>query len=147
MKTSGLSVGYHIGFAEEFYTLWYVNPANGGLQQADYCGRISKDIEVVKTKYPNLPFSNLKGQTYKPTYSQKEREEYNNRKRKSDIFIFGKYEGNFILSCEDVGYVKWYYEQTSNECAAANLKENGYIIENNSVYTEEEYQQKLLRLN
>lgn len=108
MKVQGLKSGHYIGFAEEFYTLWYVTPMdNDGIQDAHYNGLISKSKEEARKKYPCYPFSDLRGAKWNFTSSQKT--DYG-----VDQFAFGKYAGKRFSEVDDLEYQKWYYSQTQN---------------------------------
>jgi len=123
MITQDLTVGYHIGFANEFYTLWSVGSANErGLQQADFCGNISKVKADVVTKYPDYPFSALKG------YTWEKGGDFLRDDGTSETFVFGKYSGQAISDSTDFGYLTWYWGETKNLAALMVLTAAGYVI-------------------
>ena len=139
---------YKIGFANDYYTLWSLYG-----DQYHFVKNISKDIDVVKQKYPNLEIDlDLKGSYYEPlNYQKQESKELN-----PDIFQFGKYSDTNISDCTDFPYIIWYYdcikrnyvqdENNSNDKYLAHLfvidlqlRKNNYYYVNDKWLTHDEF--------
>lgn len=150
MKVRDIAPGYHIGFANEFYTLWYVNPPEGrdGLQTANYLGKISNDKNKAATLYPDYPFSGLKGESWVRAYR-----EFNPLPSTNESFVkiedriefwFGKYKDQPIVDCTDYSYLKWFNDEIQLEGRPTNsaIKEamtnGGYFLAEGSFFETEQ---------
>lgn len=114
-----------IGFATEYYTLWYyeaeptyVIDAYGKYHQSGinhkyfYIQNISKDINKVKTKYPGVHIDEtLRGQHR--SFSYKKENLYN---LPGEYFWVGKYSGHLVdeVIKHDLNYCIWAANEFSN---------------------------------
>jgi hypothetical protein len=132
MKTQGLTPGMHIGFANEFYTLWRVDAPNEyGQQDAYFCGNISKDKAVSSSKFPTLPFSALKGIYW--AWEPKQPKDDGT----AEVFMFGKYEG-YQFETAPTSYIAWYWGETRNVNAFAALLRAGYVFVGDVLFESQE---------
>lgn len=130
MKVQDCQTGMQIGFANEFFTLWNVEPADQyGVQQAWFCGNISKDKDLAKAKYPNLPFTGIKGYELNFTPSPKD-------DGTAEVFMFGKHVGQPFEVAQS-SYLKWYWEETRNVNALATLLDRGFVLANDTLFASE----------
>lgn len=137
-----------IGLANEYYTLWTVSKD----RKTDSYGRtytemnftylknISKDLDKVKSLYPNLDIdTTLRGRHIfnKKVYD----------KLPDDSFNFGKYRGQKFSEVEDNDYMVWYFGSESNESRKSALgivlESRGYVLNGYTYISPEEYAKKM----
>lgn len=116
-----------IGFAGTFYTLWNVDVKPSYNKNGDctghhlnyvYIKNISTDADKVKSLYPELDIDITLTGKRSFTLFRPVAETF-----ADDVFGFGKYKGQSIVSCKDIDYVYWAFE-------------SGYFTEANKVYAE-----------
>lgn len=102
-----------------------------------YVKNISKNKHVAFSKYPGVEFDEtLKGVTVI----------YDTELKGIDMtkFLFGKYNGQTLIECEDTDYLYWYYR-----CATYNkqksiireeLLKRGFVLVNDALFSPNEYE-------
>ena len=139
MKVSGLPIGMQIGFANEYYTLWRVDEPNEyGVQDAYFCGNISKDKNMAQEKYPNLAFTGLQGYSF--VWEPKTKDDGT-----SPVFVFGRYEGK-TFDTAPTNYVSWYWGETRNTSALQYLLENGFVLQDGVLYASQNEAKEALEI-
>lgn len=124
--------GNHIGHGGTMFTLWYAeSPDTDGMQRIHFIKNISKEKESVELEHPNVPFTELKGESWNEFV---EREDLT----KSLNFPFGKYMGNVISECKDLKYLEWFFNSMRNESAQQVLLSNGYEFLDGALHTPEQ---------
>lgn len=140
---------YAIGFAEQYYTLWYVEHQERQIDQGrtekrtkyNYIKNISKDENTAKSKYPEAVYlPELRGKSR--TWTTQPRIEWTC----VDRFRFGKYAGQEIDKVGDIGYTKWYCEQITDEehkkYVLEYLESKGYVYLDHQFVTREEAERR-----
>lgn len=122
-----------IGFANEYYTLWNVDKYG----KCFYVKNISKERDVAFSKYPGVEFDEtLKGVTVI----------YDTEPKGIDMttFLFGKYNGEKLVECEDTDYLYWYYRcATYNEQESIikeELLKRGFVLVDDALFSPKEYE-------
>ena len=131
-----------IGFAEKYYTLWYVDTYTRTIREGQdenvtrytYVKNISFDKEKAFAQYPNAKFiEDLRGKTQ--SWNSVEVVWTN-----VNTFRFGKYNEENIDNCTDTDYIEWYWKQVYGEhkdYVGNVLKARGYEIRvSESEYTD-----------
>lgn len=145
-----------IGFANVFYTLWDVSEeANTQYQMAgngsyhavgqyvsvrySYLGRLSKDEATAIAKAKERGCSNLE-----PDHELRGRGSFSRWERRGggyveeeidhSVFRYGKFKGDKISECEDVGYLFWYSKE--NEYVQKRVLElsDSYYVEDGRLF-------------
>ncbi len=135
MRIAGgsLPVGMRIGFGGTQYTLWNIGPEIDGVQEANYHQNIGTDLVEVKAKYPNLPITDLKGETW--AY----REPQVKHDQNTDYFKFGRYSDQKFTDIDDTDYKKWYASEDNwNQTLHDHMVTLGYMKVEDTWMTEEE---------
>lgn len=133
MKVQNLKPGLHIGFGGTYYTLWQVDyPDKYGIQSAWYMGNISQSKEETAEKYPDIPFTGLKGMEIERSGN------FIKDDGTSETFCFGKYAGQRFEECSDLKYLVWYWGETKNTNALQVLLSSGCIFFDGNIYLTEE---------
>lgn len=112
-----------IGYANVFYTLWYVTEetCQSGNEtykifHFNFVKNISKSYDVAREQYPDAPYNEtLKGKSR--SFTERKRIEYS-----VDCFGFGKYTGKELVDCEDYPYLMWYYNADLNPARRAIIR-------------------------
>lgn len=122
-----------IDFANEYYTLWNVD-GNGN---CFYIKNISKERDVAFSKYPGVEFDEtLKGVTVI----------YDTELKGIDMttFLFGKYNGEKLVECEDTDYLYWYYRRATYYEQESIIKEEllkrGFVLVDDTLFSPNEYE-------
>lgn len=122
-----------IGFAEKYYTLWYVDTYTRTIREGQdeivtrytYVKNISFDRKRAFAQYPNARFiEDLRGKTrswdsVKVVWTN------------VNTFRFGKYNGQSIDNCTDTNYIVWYWGEVYGEhkdYVSGVLESRGYEI-------------------
>lgn len=99
---------YTIGFTTKFYTLWDVTVdtftdaygRKGRRVAATFIKNVSMDEKAARAKYPDAPVDlSLRGHS---SWTRTEWEPL-----PGDVFPCGKYMGQPIAECDDLGYLYW----------------------------------------
>jgi hypothetical protein len=151
---------YCIGFATQFYTLWSITQeyhysqtgsgqyiATGYTTRYGYMGKLSKDQDKAVQKVKDRGFEKFGiDLTLRGTSSWSQRSEAYCKipARDCSVFIYGKYEDQFILECSDHKYLEWYYEQTGNIYAKKVLLSTGNWVEYGEYFVRKETYQRMV---
>ncbi len=136
-----------IGFTNKFYTLWKVSEPykekneHGTITKQDcfFVQNLSFDLEKAKAKI-NGPFEidlELRGSSF---FSRELSFEKTDPKTLS-TFAFGKYYDEEIQNCNDLNYLRWYFQETDHETAKKIILDAGYIFEDERIFSPEEHEE------
>jgi hypothetical protein len=148
--------GYYIGFASQFYTLWYITTEHivGRREEYDltrftYICNLSHDLEQAKRNAERRGVEIIAiNPELRGTHSWESRSNVKEKLEFSpDKYQFGKWAGQY-LSFGDGDYLLWYYDQIINSpYYAENRKEvekilldNGYHMVDGRAVSDEVYQ-------